>query len=427
MGFSGKEEFGCERTRRDTGHTRSSLAVYMAALLLHLPVVRKKSSRTCVIGVGASHASCLKWVTEGEDVGFLPISRLVSLSARHRCAAHSSDEGGNMAPSLSWQVAEWGPCDAACGEPGTRTRKVWCGFDPETAKQHAADLAFDDQGRATLAQNCSLDSVPRSTTACVGDCVALDNSSGSSARVDSGAKPAPVPVSDDAATVPSGAAQQDDDHPPSSAGPLLWKVGEWSACSKSCGAGIATREVHCVDGQGRQLEDEKCFPGAGFRPYDTISCNTQVCVLATRGRHMLQRSGYAAPMSKPGSCEVWVRVKPSRLVLRGQPPLFLRMHIIGQSATLTRQHPTFLQLCGNWVPQPWGPCETPCGAGVRTRAVFCLSAGGGVLSDASCAAEERPPLTIPCTGTNCGACQCGEWTAWSACRYGVRAPFNLRR
>ncbi|XP_068096492.1 A disintegrin and metalloproteinase with thrombospondin motifs 8 [Hyperolius riggenbachi] len=38
----------------------------------------------------------------------------------------------------------------------------------------------------------------------------------------------------------------------------MWRVGGWSHCSQSCGEGIKTLRVYCVDYTGKEMEDNKC-------------------------------------------------------------------------------------------------------------------------------------------------------------------------
>ncbi|MCJ8748615.1 hypothetical protein PDJAM_G00166890 [Pangasius djambal] len=56
----------------------------------------------------------------------------------------------------------------------------------------------------------------------------------------------------------------------------VWQMGQWSACSRTCGAGERRRSVLCIDYTGKTVEPEKCDPDK--RP-DAVSteCFYQDC------------------------------------------------------------------------------------------------------------------------------------------------------
>lgn len=52
-----------------------------------------------------------------------------------------------------------------------------------------------------------------------------------------------------------------------------WRFTDWTACTRECGGGIASRKVTCESGAG-VIPDSSC---AGFRPAGTTKCNAQKC------------------------------------------------------------------------------------------------------------------------------------------------------
>ncbi|XP_064825474.1 A disintegrin and metalloproteinase with thrombospondin motifs 1 [Oncorhynchus masou masou] len=55
-----------------------------------------------------------------------------------------------------------------------------------------------------------------------------------------------------------------------------WFLGEWSACSKSCGRGFRKRPLRCVGHNGRTLAHESCDPKDRPRPLLDL-CNQSTC------------------------------------------------------------------------------------------------------------------------------------------------------
>eukprot|EP00062_Callorhinchus_milii_P017808 gi/632970604/ref/XP_007901744.1/ PREDICTED: A disintegrin and metalloproteinase with thrombospondin motifs 1 [Callorhinchus milii] len=55
-----------------------------------------------------------------------------------------------------------------------------------------------------------------------------------------------------------------------------WALGEWSACSKTCGRGFRRRELECAGGRGQSLPQDSC--NQAKRPRRLIDfCNVGVC------------------------------------------------------------------------------------------------------------------------------------------------------
>lgn len=55
-----------------------------------------------------------------------------------------------------------------------------------------------------------------------------------------------------------------------------WLLGEWSACSKTCGRGFRKRQLRCVGQDGRTLTHESCDPKDRPRPLLEL-CNQGAC------------------------------------------------------------------------------------------------------------------------------------------------------
>nr|DBA16646.1 TPA: hypothetical protein GDO54_004020 [Pyxicephalus adspersus] len=56
----------------------------------------------------------------------------------------------------------------------------------------------------------------------------------------------------------------------------IWRAGGWSHCSHSCGEGIRTQRISCVDYTGKETEDDKCDPKK--RPAASVNpCKLEEC------------------------------------------------------------------------------------------------------------------------------------------------------
>uniref|UniRef100_A0A8D0G719 Papilin, proteoglycan like sulfated glycoprotein n=1 Tax=Sphenodon punctatus TaxID=8508 RepID=A0A8D0G719_SPHPU len=64
-----------------------------------------------------------------------------------------------------------------------------------------------------------------------------------------------------------------------------WHVGDWGLCSKSCDSGIRTRQVMCVDGDSKFYNPEMCKATEPQIPATLGSCNTQPCHLPHGSAH----------------------------------------------------------------------------------------------------------------------------------------------
>lgn len=59
--------------------------------------------------------------------------------------------------------------------------------------------------------------------------------------------------------------------------PFSWSVGDWKECSETCGGGIQSRDVVCIDSSGTNVSIDKCI--SGNIPVKERSCNTMPCDL----------------------------------------------------------------------------------------------------------------------------------------------------
>ncbi|KAK3567378.1 hypothetical protein QTP86_019893, partial [Hemibagrus guttatus] len=204
-----------------------------------------------------------------------------------------------------------------------------------------------------------------------------------------------------------------------------WESSPWTACSTSCGGGVQSRSVSCVeeDMQGNitPTDEWKCLYASKtsiVQPCNTFDCPTWIaqewspctvtCGQGLRYRvvlcidHRGLHAGGCNPITKPHikeDCLVPVPCyKPAeKLPVEAKPPWF-KQAIELEEDTAISDEPTFIR-------GAWGPCSRSCGAGIQRRTVTCqvlLSFSQTVadLPDDECEGQ-KPPEMQPCYRTPC--------------------------
>ncbi|XP_062372046.1 ADAMTS-like protein 1 [Sardina pilchardus] len=204
-----------------------------------------------------------------------------------------------------------------------------------------------------------------------------------------------------------------------------WESSPWTSCSTSCGGGVQSRAVTCVeeDMQGTIVPSEewKCLYATKtpiLQPCNNFDCPTWLAqewspCTVTCGQGLSYRvvlcidhrglhAGGCSPTTKPHikeECLVPVPCyKPlEKLPVEAKPPWSKQAQEL-DSETAVTEEPTF-------IPSPWGACSRACGAGTQRRAVRCqvlLSFSQAVadLPDDECEGP-RPSETQPCFLTPC--------------------------
>ncbi|XP_054907133.1 ADAMTS-like protein 1 isoform X4 [Poeciliopsis prolifica] len=204
-----------------------------------------------------------------------------------------------------------------------------------------------------------------------------------------------------------------------------WESSPWTACSTSCGGGIQSRSVTCVeeDMQGNitPTEEWKCLYApktAILQPCNTFSCPTWVaqewspctvtCGQGLRYRvvlcidHRGIHAGGCSPTTKPHIKEECLVAVPCYKSIDTLPieakPVWQKQAIELEEEVTATEEPTF-------IPGPWLPCSRTCGTGTQQRTVKCqvlLSFSQTVadLPDDECEGE-KPVLVQPCYRKPC--------------------------
>ncbi|KAG7497035.1 ADAMTS 1 isoform X1 [Solea senegalensis] len=204
-----------------------------------------------------------------------------------------------------------------------------------------------------------------------------------------------------------------------------WESSPWTACSTSCGEGIQSRAVSCVeeDMQGTitATDEWKCLYSpktAILQPCNTFDCPTWLaqewspctvtCGQGLRYRvvlcidHRGLHAGGCNPTTKPHikeECLVTVPCYKSMdtLPVEAKPVWHKQAIELDEEITVTEE-PSF-------IPGPWEPCSRTCGAGTQRRRVKCqvlLSFSQSVadLPDDECEGL-KPTASQPCYRTPC--------------------------
>ncbi|XP_043917142.1 ADAMTS-like protein 1 [Protopterus annectens] len=206
-----------------------------------------------------------------------------------------------------------------------------------------------------------------------------------------------------------------------------WESTPWTSCSSSCGGGIQTRTVSCVeeDIQGTiiPVEEWKCMytlKMATVQPCNIFDCpkwfaqEWSLCTV-TCGQglwyrvvlcmdHRGQHAGGCNPKTKPHvkeECTTSIPCYKSRekIPVEAKIPWYKQAQELEEVEILSGE-PTF-------IPSQWSPCSTTCGVGAQVRTVKCqvfLSFSQNVadLPDDEC--QDPKPLTQracytgPCSG-----------------------------
>ncbi|KAM9424342.1 ADAMTS-like protein 1 [Pholidichthys leucotaenia] len=205
-----------------------------------------------------------------------------------------------------------------------------------------------------------------------------------------------------------------------------WESSPWTACSTSCGGGIQSRSVSCVEediqGTVTPTEEWKCLysPKTSIlQPCNTFDCPTWhaqewspctvTCGQGLRYRvvlcidHRGLHAGGCNPTTKPHikeECLVTVPCYKSKESLDPveAKPVWHKQAIELEEEVSVTEEPAF-------IPGPWQPCSRTCGAGIQKRTIKCqvlLSFSQTVadLPDDECEGQ-RPAKSQPCYQAPC--------------------------
>lgn len=149
-----------------------------------------------------------------------------------------------------------------------------------------------------------------------------------------------------------------------------WSVGEWGACSRSCGGGEQTRQVGCVRRSSQTNVDDLADSG---------------CAQPTPGRRQACNTHSCPPVWTTGSWSQCSRkcgngLKKRAVICTSTQPGD-KTHTLPDSSCVglpkpSSQEPCFLKRCQKlrkvqWFVSTWQQCSVTCGRGYQTRFIKC--------------------------------------------------------
>uniref|UniRef100_A0A7N8WWB8 ADAM metallopeptidase with thrombospondin type 1 motif 20 n=1 Tax=Mastacembelus armatus TaxID=205130 RepID=A0A7N8WWB8_9TELE len=186
-----------------------------------------------------------------------------------------------------WVAGELKECNATCGE-GMRSRNVRC-MGPGTTPfpdDYCEPLSRPPSHQPCKGPPCQYIWIMGEWSQCSASCGV-----GYQQRIVScsmmGSSQAAHPS---AAALSSASTHCAEPHPPGTQPCLLrdcphttyWKVGPWSKCSQTCGAGVMERRVECVTSKGQP--SKHCRPSE--RPESQAACQDRECELKACSPHL---------------------------------------------------------------------------------------------------------------------------------------------
>ncbi|XP_068998800.1 LOW QUALITY PROTEIN: thrombospondin type-1 domain-containing protein 4-like [Embiotoca jacksoni] len=194
------------------------------------------------------------------------------------------------------------------------------------------------------------------------------------------------------------------DLPPDTQPPFVWRTGDLTECSASCGKGSQYRVILCIN---RHTDDEvperKCDSASKPVPEEE-PCNTHSCPPFWEASAWSECSVSCGPGVQQRQLQCRQSFGDRSTMVHPQ-----------RCANLTPPESTQacqLRLCSHWeVGTDWSTCSVDCGVGRRSRSVHCLSDQGSVVNDKECNTRLRPQGSEEC---NMGPCVTNWYfTDWS--------------
>jgi len=161
-----------------------------------------------------------------------------------------------------------------------------------------------------------------------------------------------------------------------------WQVGEWGSCQAGCGASTSTRFVTCVDVDNNVVEDVLCSVTSS-KPVSEQPCtNFDTCTYKVE---------YSAWSECSSRCVTGTQTRTAECKRSDNSVVDISFC----SDVELVQDCTGTDVCTfDWEYGEWGSCSNTCGDGTRTRTATCMASDGSVASNELC--TSTPELSTTC-------------------------------
>ena len=307
-----------------------------------------------------------------------------------------------------WSVDSWQACSHSCGGDGVQIRVVQCRYDDNG--EVTTDSACSSSLKPAVSRSCSQVNCPAEWatspwTQCSESCGGgrRTRTVGCEVLTRSGQR---VPVGTVACERYSERPAREEECNAIDC-PARYVYGQWGVCSATCGGGVERRPGTCekVTSIGAVASAPGECPEEVSAPFLTRSCNTNTCPgvrIATEWGACSQTCGYGV-QSREVYCvdsgDTSKRVDESRCLNSGE--LLTQVSCYRGVCPLSK---------ADWKAGNWGLCTRSCGAGEQQRDVKCVRKsdldGSTVITDPrECDQNDRPGNSRPCNQIECP----GEW------------------
>ncbi|KAL3685630.1 hypothetical protein R1sor_003652 [Riccia sorocarpa] len=186
--------------------------------------------------------------------------------------------------------------------------------------------------------------------------------------------------------------------------------GPWGECSRSCGGGVQSRHVICMDSLGNTAHPDRC---GGEAEFDKLqSCNVQACNTTWWG------TGSWNYCNVP--CEGGKRFRDVFCVSDGLvvdnatcDPLLAPLNDL---ACNTQPCQTYAWLVSRWGDSPYGVTTA------KSRSVVCVDGGGKTVADRFCDQDSKPRnISTACLqpSVSCDVCSYNNCSGNGVCKNGT--------
>ncbi|XP_046849597.1 papilin-like [Xenia sp. Carnegie-2017] len=310
---------------------------------------RKKGRKESIFVLGPT--------SESLYLAVLQLTKDVAITYEY--SVHKSQTKIDSMITYSWKVGKYGPCDKSCNG-GTKKRDVQCLQDRD--KSPVDDVKCEPAIKPDSKTVCNTQHCPPrwfigSWSPCSRSCEEGTQVRRVHCEMDtkSGIKMVNENLCSGTKVITQRKCVELPECP-------NWKLGNWSKCSKTCGGGIRSRSVYCMEINDNLISDDRCPEHS--RPRDQERCNEIPCEV----RWVTGDWGKCEP-----SCEKGIRTRPVYCASVSQPGRRYPDYICNPN-----DKPDDMKQCNSsvtcppmWYASMWSKCTAKCGKGIQMRNVFC--------------------------------------------------------